>query len=73
MAVYAEGAHCSELCDPSRQPCSNIAEVMAIALWQISWDNKASQITHKNTIQFDQHNCYHCGLKVIKPSADKYY
>lgn len=55
---------------------ASIAEVivMVIARWQIiSWDNKVSQITHENTIQFDLHNCYHCSLKIIKPSAGKYY
>lgn len=40
---------------------------MIMALWQIvSWDNiKVSQIPHQDTIQFDLHSHYHCGLKKI--------
>lgn len=45
-----------------------------MALWQIvSWDNiKVSQIPHQDTIQFDLHSHYHCGLKKYQ-SEDKYY
>lgn len=34
-ATHAEGAQRPEVCDRSRQPCSSIAEVTVIALWQI--------------------------------------
>lgn len=73
-AMHEEDAQCSELCEHSRQPCPVLLkshDYGSMADCQLR--QHQSQIPHQNTIWFDLHSHYHCDLKIIEQSADKYY